>query len=128
MTVLRVIFGLFVIACLWLTFIGLATLASGSNDIGQILKTAFLPVGFMGLCAFCSVMALLKSKRIFAYLAIAMMAIITGVAGYIPIGIGMHYHPDTNYTPWVAGLISIIAIIAFSLIFMVRRHFEKSVS
>jgi len=80
----------------------------------------------MALCALFAIMALLKSNRVFAYLAIVMMAVITGVAGYIPFGIGMHYHPGANYTPWLIGMYSIIAIVACGLGFMVNRHFGKS--
>ena len=128
MTFLRIIFFVFAITCLWLIIVGVGTLASGTDNTKQIFKTAALPAGFMTLCALFSAIAALKSSRVFAYLAIGMMAVIVGCAGYIPFGIGMHYHPDTNYVPWIVGLYSLIAVIGFGLIFLVRRYFPKGLS
>jgi len=79
----------------------------------------------MILCALISIFSAIKVNRPLAYIAIGMMAIIVGAAAFIPLGVGMHYHPDTNYTIPVLIMYAPIIIVAVGLTFLVHRFYTK---
>ncbi len=125
MVFLRVIFGAFAFISLCLILFVFGVFKSGMAETADALKALLLPGAFLVICSVIAGVATLKSSRVLSYITIALMAIVAGFAAWVPLAVGMHYHPDTNYTGWIIAFFGPIFLVAIGLSIFIHTHFKR---
>lgn len=124
-TFLRSTFVLFTLFTVFLIFLIISTHASAGNDVSFYMSRASTPIGGLATCALILVLAAFKFTKPLAYIAIGLMASISIISIYVPMTIGMHYHPDENWTLRMIVLFTPIIAIALWFWYLTHGHFKK---
>ena len=125
MIFLRFIFGLMGCISLCLIAFIFSVMKSGTPEVMTAIIYTLIPGICLAICSLCFFSAAKFEKKWLSFFNVGLMLIIGSFTAWVPVGLGLHYHPTENYAGLIALLYGPQILAAVGMIYVIQRHFKN---